>query len=91
MDLEYKIKQAKAKRVLPIEQQQSFANFNNTREDSTHGQSPDGQYQNQNDYILCGQRWRSSTQSAKIRPGVDCDMTPYCQIQTEMEESRENH
>ena len=27
--------------------------------------SPDGQYQNQMDYILCSQRWRSSTQAAK--------------------------
>ena len=26
--------------------------------------SPDGQHQNQIDYILCSQRWRSSTQSA---------------------------
>ena len=34
--------------------------------------SPDGQYQNQIDYILCSQRWRSSIQSAKIRPGADC-------------------
>ena len=34
--------------------------------------SPDGQYRNQTDYILCGQRWRSSIQSAKIRPGADC-------------------
>ena len=34
--------------------------------------SPDGQYQNQTDYILCSQRWRSSIQSAKTRPGVDC-------------------
>ena len=33
--------------------------------------SPGGQYRNQIDYILCGQRWRSSTQSAKTRPGVD--------------------
>ena len=32
----------------------------------------DGQYQNQIDYILCSQRWRSSTQSAKIRLGADC-------------------
>ena len=30
--------------------------------------SPDGQHQNQIDYILCSQRWRSSTQSAKTRP-----------------------
>ena len=34
--------------------------------------SPDGQYWNQIDYILCSQRWRSSTQSAKTRPGADC-------------------
>ena len=34
--------------------------------------SPDGQYQNQIDYILCSQRWRSSIQSAKIRLGADC-------------------
>ena len=27
--------------------------------------SPDGQYQNQIDYILCSQRWRSSIQSEK--------------------------
>ena len=27
--------------------------------------SPDGQYQNQADYALCSQRWRSSTQSTK--------------------------
>ena len=24
------------------------------------------------DYILCSQRWRSSIQSAEIRPGSDC-------------------
>ena len=30
--------------------------------------SPDGQYSNQIDYILCSQRWRSSIQSAKTRP-----------------------
>ena len=29
-------------------------------------------YQNQTDYSLCNQRWRSSTQSAKTRPGADC-------------------
>ena len=33
---------------------------------------PDGQYQNQDDDILCSQRWRSSIQSAKTRPGGDC-------------------
>ena len=34
--------------------------------------SPDGQHQTQIDYILCSQRWRSSIQSAKTRPGADC-------------------
>ena len=34
--------------------------------------SPDGQHQNQIDYILCRQRWRSSIQSAKTRLGADC-------------------
>ena len=34
--------------------------------------SPDGQYWNQIDYILCSQRWRSSIESAKTRPGADC-------------------
>ena len=33
--------------------------------------SPDGHYQNQTNYILCSQRWRSSIQSAKIRPGAN--------------------
>ena len=34
--------------------------------------SPDGQYWNRTDYILCSQRWISSVQSAKTRPGADC-------------------
>ena len=34
--------------------------------------SPYGQHQNQIDYILCSQRWRSSIQSTKTRPGADC-------------------
>ena len=34
--------------------------------------SPDGQHQNQIDYILCSWRWISSIQSAKTRPGADC-------------------
>ena len=33
--------------------------------------SPDGQHQNQIDYSLCSQRWRSSIQSAKTRLGAD--------------------
>ena len=34
--------------------------------------SPDGQHQNQIDYILYSQRWRSSIQSAKTRVGANC-------------------
>ena len=34
--------------------------------------SPDGQHQNQTDYIICSQRWRSSIQSANTRLGADC-------------------
>ena len=34
--------------------------------------SPNGQYRNQIDYILCSQRWRSSIQSAKTGLGADC-------------------
>src|SRR5574337_631314 len=36
--------------------------------------SPDGQHHNQIDCILCSQRWRSSIQSAKTRPGADCGL-----------------
>ena len=36
--------------------------------------SPDGQHQNQIDYILCRQRWRSCILSAKTRPGADCGL-----------------
>ena len=57
-----------AKRTLWSQQAPSS---NNTREDYTWT-SPDGQYQNQIDYILCSQRWRSSIQSAKTKPGAGC-------------------
>ena len=33
---------------------------------------PDGQHRNQIDYILCSQRWISSIQSTKTRPGPGC-------------------
>ena len=33
--------------------------------------SPNSQYHNQIDYVLWSQRWRSSMQSAKTRPGAD--------------------
>ena len=34
--------------------------------------SLDGQHQNQIDYTLCSQRWRSFIQSTKTKPGADC-------------------
>ena len=34
--------------------------------------SPDAHHWNQIDYIHCSQRWRSSIQSTKTRPGADC-------------------
>uniref|UniRef100_A0A803T6B3 Reverse transcriptase domain-containing protein n=1 Tax=Anolis carolinensis TaxID=28377 RepID=A0A803T6B3_ANOCA len=34
--------------------------------------SPDDQHRNQIDYIFCSQRWRTSIQSVKTRPGADC-------------------
>ena len=54
--------------------------------------SPDGQHQNQIDYILCSQRWRSSIQSTKIRPGADCGSGHELLItKFRLEESRENY
>ena len=44
--------------------------------------SPDGQYWNQIDYILCNQRWTSSIQSAKTRLGADCGSFPDQQLLT---------
>ena len=46
--------------------------FPTTQEKTLHMPSPDGQYLNPIDYFLCSQRWRSSTQSTKTRPGADC-------------------
>ena len=34
--------------------------------------SQDSPHQNQIDYIICSQRWRSSIQSTKTRPRADC-------------------
>ena len=43
-----------------------------TQEKTLTWTSPDGQQRNHIDYIVCNQRWRSSIQSAKTRPGADC-------------------
>ena len=62
-----------ANRVLPIERtdHSKQPSSSNTRELYTWT-SPDGQYWNKIDYTLCSQRWTSSIQSAKPRPGADC-------------------
>ena len=64
---------AKANRVLP-ENALVIANtlFHQHKRSLYTWTSPDGQYWNQIDYILCSQRWRSSIQSTKTRPGADC-------------------
>jgi len=33
-----------------------------------------GQHQNQIDYILCSQRWRTSINVAKTKPGAGCGL-----------------
>ena len=56
--------------------------------------SSDGKHQNQIDYILYSQRWRSSIQSAKIRLGADCGSDHellIAKFRCIFEESRENH
>ena len=56
--------------------------------------SPGGQQWNQIDYILCSQRWKSSIQSAKTRPGADCGSDHEllnAKFRLKFEESRENH
>ena len=64
---------AKANRVLPREcPGHSKHLFQQYKRRLYTGTSPDGQYQNQIDYVLCSQRWRSSIQSAKTIPGADC-------------------
>ena len=64
---------AKANRVLPRERTgHSNTLFQQHKRRLYTWTSPDGQPQNQIDYILCSQRWRSSIQSARRRPGVDC-------------------
>ena len=61
---------AKANRVLPRKcTGHSKHPLPTTQEKTLH---MDGQQQNQIDYILCSQRWRSSIQSAKTRPGAEC-------------------
>ena len=57
-------------------------------------ESPDGQYWNQIDHILCSQRWRNSKQSAKTRLGADCGSDHellIAEFRLKLKKSRENH
>ena len=63
---------AKANRVLSREHTDQQTPFSNNTRQLYTWISPDGQYQNQINYILCNRRWRSSIQPEKARPGVDC-------------------
>ena len=66
MALEYGKKQGKANRVFPREHtSHSKHPLPTTQEKTLH-------MDNQIDYILCSQRWRSSIQSAETGLGADC-------------------
>ena len=56
--------------------------------------SLDIRYQNQIDYIIFCQRWRSSIQSAKTRPGADCGSDHellIAKFRLKLKKSKENH
>ena len=76
MALGYKMKQGKGLTECCQENKLIIANtlFQQHKRQCYTWTSQDGQYQNQTDYILHSQRWRSSIQSTKIRPGVDCSL-----------------
>ena len=64
---------AKANRVLPREATgHSKHPLPTTQEKALHMDITRWPNQNQTDFILCSQRWRSSIQSAKTRLGADC-------------------
>ena len=64
---------AKANRVLPREHPgHSKHPLPTTQEKTLHMDITRGQHQNRIDYILCSQKWRSSIESTKTRPGADC-------------------
>ena len=64
---------AKANRVLPRERTvHSKYLLPTTQEKTLHMDLTRWSTPNQIDDILCSQRWRSSIQSAKTKPGADC-------------------
>ena len=65
---------AKANRVLPREHTGHSKHPFPTAQENVLHMDITSQHQNQSDYILCSQKWRSSMQSAKTRPGADCGL-----------------
>ena len=64
---------AKANRVFPREHSgHSEHSLPTTEEKTLHMDITRWSTPKSDWYILCSQRWRSSTQSAKTRPGADC-------------------
>ena len=64
---------AKANSVLPRKHTSHSKHPLQTKQEKTlHMDITRWPHQNQIDYILCSQRWRSSIQSAKRRLGADC-------------------
>ena len=67
------LSRAKTNRVLPRKHTGHRKHpLPTTQEKTLHIDITDSQHRNQIDYILCSQRWRSSIQSTKTRPGADC-------------------
>ena len=74
------MKQAKANRVLSREHAgHSKHSFPTIQEMTVHINITRWSIP-KSDYVLCSWRWRSSVQSAKIRPGADCGSDHKCLI-----------
>ena len=68
---EYKIGRAKSNRVYQENRLVTVNTlFQKPKRQLDKWISPDGQYKNQIDYVLCSQRWGSSIESAKTKPGA---------------------
>ena len=83
---------AKANRVLPREcTGHSKHSLPTTQEKTLHMDITRWLYRNQIDYILYSQRWRSSIQSAKTRPGAVTQIMNSLLQNSDLNWSRENH
>ena len=76
MALGYKMKQSTEQRLTEICQENTLVTASTIFQPHKRllytWASPGGQYRNQIDYSICSRRWRSSIQSEKTRPQVDC-------------------